>query len=223
MKIKNVEIEKNTLNAWIEKFLPEYDLFFFPAKYESIIEYFDSNILIMPSREFFNHSSFNNIDTLNSYQYWKINKDIAFVCVVHPVVIAKLDNNKRKTIFKIQREVNRGLIFEWDFINSILISINSNLLQESLLHSLSPYSFEHESKRLVCIQKSLWNSLNQEFKYKFLLQLADDYVDQVEIDDNLIKELTKDYPHISSFFNTFPTSNGANCLSSTLAAISEKK
>lgn len=221
MKIKNIEIEKDTLNAWIKTF-PAYDLFFFPAKGESLMDGLGSNALIMTRKEFSDHNSFNQIDMVNSYQYWNIRKEAVWVCATHPEVMDILDDHQRKTIFKIQKEVNRGLLFEWSFVYSIVHKLSSETVKEIILQQLSSYLFEYESTQYISLQSSLWHRLDDEFKIHFLLQLAEAANDQVEIEQGQIQAFTEQYPHLSPFFNLFPSSNGANCLAAVLAGISGK-
>ncbi|MED1410704.1 MULTISPECIES: hypothetical protein [Bacillus] len=215
----SIHIETNILNKWIEQFLPEYDLFFFSAKNECIVKYFTSNTLFMTKQEFFNHSIFNNIDNRNSYQIWNIHKDVNLICVANPNVITQLDNETRQIIFQIQLEVNSGSIYEWDFIELALQDIHSVSIRDSILQYLSLYSFEHNSKQYISMQKTLWDNLHKEFKYKFLLLLARQFVYPNSLNENQIKTFNEQFPHIATYFNTFSTTNGPNCFASTLASI----
>ncbi|MED0963541.1 hypothetical protein [Bacillus paramycoides] len=215
----SIHIETDILNKWIEQFLPEYDLFFFSAKNECIVKYFTSNTLFMTKQEFFNHSIFNNIDNRNSYQIWNIHKDINLICVANPNVITQLDNETRQIIFQIQLEVNSGSIYEWDFIELALQDIHSVSIRDSILQYLSLYSFEHNSKQYISMQKTLWDNLHKEFKYKFLLLLARQFVYPNSLNENQIKTFNEQFPHIAPYFNTFTTTNGPNCFASTLASI----
>ncbi|MES5893638.1 hypothetical protein [Bacillus cereus group sp. RP43] len=221
--MNSIQIEINILNKWIEQFLPEYDLFFFPAKYGTVVKHFNSNTLLMSKEEFSNHSIFNNIDSRNSYQVWNIHKDIQFVCVANPSLITQWDKETRKSIFQTQLEVNRGSIYKWDIIESILEDIRSTSIKTSILELLSFYSFENDSKRYISMQKSLWDNLHKEFQYKFLLLLTTQFVCQTSLSAEQIKKFEGKFPHIAPYFNTFSTANGANCLAATLASICTEK
>ncbi|HGH7182114.1 hypothetical protein [Bacillus luti] len=217
--MNSIHIKTNILNKWIEQFLPEYDLFFFPAKYGTIVKHFTSNTLLLSKEEFSNHSIFNNIDSRNSYQVWNIHKDIQFVCVANPSLITQWDKETRESIFQIQLEVNRGSIYEWDIIESVLNDIQSASIKATTLQHVSLYSFEYGSKRYISLQKSLWDNLHKEFQYKFLILLTKQFVYQTSLSEKQIGTFKEKFPHIASYFNTFSIANGANCLAATLASV----
>ncbi|WNV17462.1 hypothetical protein [Bacillus sp. SI2] len=219
----SIQIETNILNKWIEQFLPEYDLFFFPKKYGTVVKHFTSNTLLMPKEEFSNHTIFNNIDSRNSYQVWNVHKDIQFVCVANPSLIMQWDKETRERIFQIQFEVNRGSIYEWDMIECVLEGITSPSSKVTILQHVFPYSFTYDSKRYISMQKALWDNLHKEFQYKFLLLLIKQFVYQTSLSEEKIKKFEEKFPHIAPYFNTFSTANGANCLAATLASICSEK
>ncbi|HLQ70583.1 MAG TPA: hypothetical protein VK142_02185 [Bacillota bacterium] len=218
MKIKNLDVGNETLNQWIENLLPEYDIFFFPRHHEMLIEELRPNALVMPFSEFSSHNGFNNINTLNSYQLWQLTDDVAYACVVQPEVIATIDASKRKEILRVQKSVNRGLIFEWDFLSGMLDDNHPDI--SNLQDSLSPFLFEFEGKSYLSLQTSLWNSLDTALKYMLLLSKASEFVDDVKITDQQMNRFKEGNPHISRYFNSFSKWNGANCFAATLASIS---
>ena len=221
--MNSIQIEINILNKWIKQFLPEYDLFFFPKKYGTVVKHFTSNTLLMLKEEFSNHTIFNNINSRNSYQVWNIHKDIQFVCVANPSLIMQWDKETRESIFRIQFEVNRGSIYEWDMIECVLEDIPSPLSKTAILQHVSPYSFTYDSKRYISMQKSLWDNLHKEFQYKFLLLLTKQFVYQTSLSKEQIKKFENSFPHIAPYFNSFSSVNGANCLAATLASICSEK
>ncbi|MGK8829081.1 hypothetical protein ACRS8Y_03755 [Bacillus paranthracis] len=221
--MNSIQIEINILNKWIKQFLPEYDLFFFPKKYGAVVKHFTSNTLLMPKEEFSNHTIFNNINSRNSYQVWNIHKDIQFVCVANPILIMQWDKETRESIFRIQFEVNRGSIYEWDMIECVLEDIPSPSSKTAILQHVSPYSFTYDSKRYISMQKSLWDNLHKEFQYKFLLLLTKQFVYQTSLSKEQIKKFENSFPHIAPYFNSFSSVNGANCLAATLASICSEK
>ncbi|PWN75186.1 hypothetical protein [Bacillus paranthracis] len=221
--MNSIQIEINILNKWIKQFLPEYDLFFFPKKYGAVVKHFTSNTLLMPKEEFSNHTIFNNINSRNSYQVWNIHKDIQFVCVANSSLIMQWDKETRESIFRIQFEVNRGSIYEWDMIECVLEDIPSPSSKTAILQHVSPYSFTYDSKRYISMQKSLWDNLHKEFQYKFLLLLTKQFVYQTSLSKEQIKKFENSFPHIAPYFNSFSSVNGANCLAATLASICSEK
>jgi len=220
MKVKNIDLSDDTLNYWIQTLLPKYDIFFFPRHYEMLMEHLRPNALVMPVKEFFSHKGFNNIDTLNSYELWELADDVAFACVVHPDMITNMDNNVRKEILKVQKLVNRGLVFRWDLVNDMLKN-NSLGNTDEINDLLSPYIFECEDEYYLAVQTSLWSSLDTTLKRMFLLQAASKLVDDIKITNQHMKKLQLENPHISGYFNLYSKLNGANCFAATLAATSD--
>lgn len=214
MKLKDVEISSEILTDWNKKVLPNFDLLFFTDENKLLIDHLDSNVLVMSANKFYRNTYFNNFDTLNSYQAWQINEDVAYVCIVHPDNLITLEAPVREKLFRIQKEVNSGLIFNWDLIAEE-IEHNSSLLQ-----LFSPYIFDYKSEQYLAIQYSLWNKLSTELQHGFLMKVANDFVHDVALEDEQLQSFMNEYPHIAPYFNAFSNFNGANCFASTLAAIS---
>ena len=67
-----MEPTKEQVSSWIENFVPKKDLFFVEEKdLHSLGEYLRT-VLVVPREEFFNHSSYKQIQFVNSYMYWRI-------------------------------------------------------------------------------------------------------------------------------------------------------
>ncbi|RDU38004.1 hypothetical protein DRW41_00030 [Neobacillus piezotolerans] len=216
MLLKNVEIKSETLSYWMEHNFPKSDLFFFTKEDESIIEGLGPNVMAIPVKEFLSDSFFNDFNTLNIYQLWQVNRqEAAFACVAHPGAIALVDSSLRKRIFQIQKKLNRGLLFEWKIIEPFL---DGNGM-ESLLEMLAPYVFEYESVQYLALQADLWAELPLEFKQAFLVRMAGQFIDDVDISETQLNEFRMAYPHLSPYINTFSAANGPNCLAAVLAAV----
>ncbi|WP_172797562.1 hypothetical protein [Bacillus sp. FJAT-27445] len=172
--------------------------------------------MAIPVKEFFPDPFFNDFNTLNSQQLWQINRQEAtFACIAHPDAIASVDGLLRKRIFQIQKKLNRGLLFEWEMIEPFAAEHG----REPLLEIIAPYVFEADSKQYLALQAGLWAQLSTEFKQAFLLKMAGQFIDDVDISEAQLNEFRTEYPHISPFLNTFSATNGANCLAAVLAAV----
>ncbi|WP_053365648.1 hypothetical protein [Bacillus sp. FJAT-27245] len=216
MFLKNVEIKDETLCYWMGNNFPKNDLFFFTEEDESLIEALGPNVMAIPVKEFFPDSFFNDFNTLNSYQLWQIDRqEAAFVCVVHPGAISSVDASLRKRIFQIQKKLNRGMLFEWEMIEPFVAQHG----MEPLLEMLAPFVFGYESKQYLALQAGLWAQLSTEFKQAFLVGMAGQFIDDVDISESQLTEFRMEYPYIAPFMNTFSAANGANCLAAVLAAI----
>ncbi|KGR78851.1 hypothetical protein [Ureibacillus manganicus] len=220
MDIKGVKITKEILDHWIQKVTPMYDLFFFTDENKSLIDHFDSNILVMTAKDFYQDDYFNDFDTFNSYQSWQISKEVTYVCIAHPESISRLETNVRNRVFRIQKEVNSGLVYNWNIVSNHIEDIQSPLQKESINQLLSLYRFDFETNQYLILQNSLWIKLNLELKYAFLSYIATNFVHEVDLNSDRKLSFIKEYPHIAPFFNTFSDNNGANCLAATLAASS---
>lgn len=207
------------LDIWDEKLLPNFDLLFFPKDSESLIPPLGANVLVFSPKNFFQDSTINTIDVINSYQLWGIKKElISYVCVVHPSVLPRLEKETLLEILTIQRHLNSGLVFERSTVSQLLEASQHTEIN----HLLDRYTFEEDSEQWLSMHRSLWNHLDQETKYAFLSYFAQKFIDDVSIDDNKLRRLRDLYPHLAPYFNSFATVNGANCLAATLAGISEQ-
>src|SRR5690625_234652 len=116
MEVKGISISPEMLNDWAKKVLPYFDLLFFTDENKSFINHLDSNVLVMSARDFYRDTYFNDFDTLNSYQAWQITNDVSHVCIVHPDNLLTLESDIREKMFRVQKEINSGLVFKWDLI-----------------------------------------------------------------------------------------------------------
>ncbi|MER2007673.1 MAG: hypothetical protein ABS939_09490, partial [Psychrobacillus sp.] len=64
------------LKSWINQYVPEKDLFFIKNEDLFVLEKYLTEVLIIPKNEFYEHSSYNYIQLVNSYEYWNIDDDI---------------------------------------------------------------------------------------------------------------------------------------------------
>jgi hypothetical protein len=107
----NIQPTFDNINDWIKTFVPEKDLFFLPENELDCFKEYLSNVLVIPQEEFFEHSSYKQIQFANSYEYWGISKEVKFILVTPSEWVNKLPVNKRNDLFYIQKEVERGLIY----------------------------------------------------------------------------------------------------------------
>lgn len=200
-----MEPTKEQVNIWIENFVPKKDLFFVEEKDLIMLAEYLCEVLVVPREEFFSHSSYKQIQMVNSYMYWKISSKAQFVIVAKPEWIINLSKPKRREILNIQYKMRRGLILPLSLFASA-----SSILQE--------YIVEENGEKFFVIQRSIWNELSQLIKESALIaysQLWDDWV------GSSIPEQTP--IHLKKYANKFPIESGSNCLSATLFAITEQE
>lgn len=192
---------REQINTWIKKFVPEIDLFFISKKELVAFEDHLNEVLVIPRNEFFNHSSYKQIQFINSYLYWNISSQANFVIVAHASWINELPEQKKRELFAIQIKMGRGLIFPLTlFTDTVLIP--------------KEYILREKTEEYVVIQHDMWNKLPYELKensIKAYAQLWDKW---------FCNEIPEQTPlHISKYANQFSVVSGSNCLSATLFAI----
>lgn len=198
-----IEIEpaKEQIAVWTKKFVPENDLFFISKNDLRIFEEYLSHVFVIPRKEFFNHSTYNQIQFVNSYLYWNISAEVEYVIVAPPSWITYLPKQKKKELFKIQIRLARGLIFSLSLFPEI-----DSIPEE--------YMVVDNQEQYVVIQCHMWNTLPHHVKeqaIKAYAQLWDHWT---------CYEVPVEAPiHIKTFANSFPILSGSNCLSATLFAI----
>ena len=190
------------LQAWIEAYVPEKDLFFLRAEDISFLQNELTGTLVFPRNEFFSHSSYSEIQMVNSYTYWMIKKDAAFVIVAPSNWITALNEEKKEYLLKRQVELGRGM--------------TGPLSLFSKFGDFPPeYIIEVDGEQHVVMQRALWESLPNEVKEEMLCTIAQQY------DAWDAKPVPSTLPaHLAPYANTFATKSGANCLAATLFAIS---
>ncbi|KAA0560127.1 hypothetical protein F0342_24270 [Bacillus sp. CH30_1T] len=199
-----MEPTKEQIRNWIENFVPKKDLFFVEEKTINFLAEYLSDVLVVPREEFFGHSSYKQIQLVNSYMYWNISEKVKFVIVAQSDWITKLPEQiKRKVLFN-QFKVGRGLIFPLS-----LFSFASSLPEE--------YIVEENGEKSLVIQHNIWNELPYQLKENAIKAYA-------QLWDNWICcDVPEQTPiHIQKYANNFSPESGSNCLSATLFAITEQ-
>jgi hypothetical protein len=203
MTIK-MEPSKEQVSNWIKNLVPKKDLFFVGEKDLIMLAEYLSEVLVVPSEEFFQHSSYKQIQLVNSYMYWNISAKAKFVIVAQPDWITNLPEQKKRDILIIQYKMDRGLIFPL----SLFSSANS-FPQE--------YIIEDKGEKYVVIQHNIWNELPYQIKESAIQAYAQLW------DSWACCDIPEQTPlHIKKYANKFSTESGSNCLSATLYAITEQ-
>lgn len=193
------------LKSWINQYVPEKDLFFIKEEDLFVIENYLTDVLIIPKNEFFEHSSYNYIQLVNSYEYWNINDDIQFVIVAQPGWFNQLPNEMKKILNARQVEINRGLVLPLPSLPE------SNPLIENHIVIKNDQVY-------IVLQSQMWTSLTEQLKAELLKKYAQEW----DSWDGCV--VPQNAPiHIKKFANTFPHTAGSNCLSATLFAVTQQE
>ncbi len=192
------------ISRWIEDFVPQKDLFFVEEKDLTMLAAYLCEVLVVPREEFFSHSSYKQIQLVNSYMYWNISSEAQFVIVAKPDWITKLPEKKRREILIVQYKMRRGLILPLSFF--------------TFASSIPPaYIVEQNSEKFFVIQHSIWNRLSYQIKERAILAYAQLWDDWSGFDPPEQTPI-----HIKKYANTFPRESGSNCFSAALFAITEQ-
>ena len=190
----------DVLASWISTYVPTKDLFFLTEEhYKKGANYLD--VLVMPSDEFFDHSTYRQINYVNSYEYWNI-KNAKYVVIAESHWIEQLSKEERQGILAAQVQCERGLVVPASFIQSI-DDIPADYIQN-----------EH-----VVLQRAMWEKLKWSTKEQLLTTMVYEWWDNGECQD--IPGFLPSF--LQPFANQFSVHQGANCLAAVLFAITEGK
>ncbi|MGE8207795.1 hypothetical protein ACQKP0_25340 [Heyndrickxia sp. NPDC080065] len=217
-EVEVLPIEESVIQAWQEKAVPLYDLFFFTT-IDEVKEYMPENILVIPRDEFNHHNVYQTIDTINSYEMWKISRKAKYVCVTPEELFPTIDRHTRTLLLNIQHELGRGLIYEWEILEPVLK--NQPLqLQEEVWEIIESYIIQQD-KPYIVFQRNMWTMLPYSFKRDILIKVAKLYSDKLNKIEGEVQEVLEQYPQLNKYMNRFSKNHGPNCLAAVLAAATE--
>lgn len=202
----NIQPTFDNINHWIKTFVPENDLFFLTENKLACFKEYLSNVLVIPQEEFFEHSSYNQIQLVNSYEYYNISKEaIKYILVTPSNWVNNLPANKKNDLFHIQKEVGRGLIYP---ISDL--SVDTSTLKENII--------ELNGDGFLVIHRALWQELSHIIKEELIKEIAQQW------EDWTCYVYPNNAPlYLKKFANTFPSTAGSNCLSAVLFAITQQE
>ena len=204
MDIK-IEPLKEQIDNWIEIYSPNRDLFFIQSEDAVAFEEYLHDVLVVPRDEFFQHSSYKQIQLVNSYEYWNVSKEAEYIIVASPDWINNIPAQTKKELFKIQVKMNRGLVLPISLFSDASVVPKEHIVED-------------EEKKLVVVQNIMWKQLPYESKEHLIKALAQEW------DDWNCYEIPEQAPlHLRKYANTFSTMSGSNCLAATLFAISNSE
>ncbi|MEO4052583.1 hypothetical protein [Solibacillus sp. CAU 1738] len=192
-----IKPSKEVLHSWIDSYVPKKDLFFLSK--ENLNHEMDlTNVLLMPIDEFENHSTYKQLNYVNSYEYWNI-KNEEYVIIAEKDWIESIPTKTRQLILNSQIQHERGLVIPASFIDNI-----ENIPSDYVMNN-------H-----VVIQRAMWERLSVECKEQLLTTMVYEWWDKGECEESPLD--LDDF--LKPFVNTFSDVQGANCLAAVLFAIS---
>ncbi|MFI8685800.1 hypothetical protein [Rossellomorea sp. NPDC077527] len=195
----------DTMKEWIKTYVPDKDFFFLPETTLASFKEYVRDSLVIPHEEFNNHSTYKQVQLTNSYEYWNLSKDVAYVLVTPPGWVNLLPAEKKIDLFHIQVAVGRGLIPPISDSSIYAPSLGNNVI-------------EVEGEKYAVFHKAMWEELSYSFKEDIMTDIAQEWEAWTCYD---VPSQTP--PHLIPFANTFPSRAGSNCLSATLFAITQQE
>lgn len=211
-KIKNIKLSKQTLKEWEDKFIPNFDYFYF-EDVEHARSLLQSNGFILLRDELARDMQLNTFDTSTAFSPWNVNRNAKYVAVISNEDFNKIDLKNRKEVFHLQWSLGRGQVWDIEVLHQF-VGQSSTILDD--------YTFSTEGGDKVIIQKSLWIQLSHIARENFLKYVANLFIDEDTTIVNL-PETIEQYPLLEPYINCFPSKSGPNCLASVLGALEDNE
>ncbi|AYC28486.1 hypothetical protein [Paenisporosarcina cavernae] len=189
------------LAMWGKTFVPPLDIFFVKEEIVKDLACHLDQVLLMPREEFNEHTSYKQILYANSYEYWNVSEEGTFVIVAHPEWVTSLPHDVLEKLLQLQIELERGLVYPIE------------IFEDVHLFPLE-YIVRWKEKQYVVFQGKMWCQLTSEVKNAALLAIANEW--EIVTEQDITIELPD---HLNKYANTYATTGGSNCLSSTLYAV----
>jgi hypothetical protein len=208
--IKGIKISKETLKEWKDRFIPEYDYFYFEHVKDATK--YNLNSFLMVREELASNLILNTLDTLTAYTPWRVNKNAKYVAVISNSDFSKLNTYEKKEIFYLQWKLGRGQIWDLSVLQQVF---------ENITISLEDYTFSTEEGKKIIIQRTLWEQFSDEKKEIFLMIIAEMFIDEADTKNLNYTEEISEYSILKPYLNRFPSKSGPNCFASVLGALSD--
>lgn len=202
MKVE-IQPTQEQIEVWVERLVPNKDLFFLTDEDLGMLENEIVGALVIPKDEFFRHSTYSSIQWVNSYMYWTVSKKVEYVLVAQPDWIITLSLEKRRRLLQRQSQHGEGLLLSLSCFSEV-----SQLPEE--------YIVEAEEGEGVILRRDMWSKLPMRCKENAMKKYAQEYDEWIAIE--VPAHLPK---HLHCYANAFATEAGANCLAATLYASSQ--
>jgi hypothetical protein len=201
----HIKPDSETIECWIEAFVPERDLFFLTENELGNFEEYLDEVLVIPKEEFSANATYNGIQWQNSYTYWNLSEEVESVIVAVPDWVGRLPEVTRKQLFQRQKEVGNGLIYE----------ISHDGIDDSIP---ADHLLESGCEQFIVLQKAMWEELSCEVKGALISEFAQQWEKWTCYEHSL-----ESHQHLQKYANVFPSSGGGNCLAATLFAVTREE
>lgn len=213
-KIKGYTVTEEVLKGWDERFVPNFDYFYFTYKPD-----------FMETQELaaFNKANF-TLDIMTAFCTWGIKEEAKYIGKILNANYLKLQHEQQQEIIHQQWQLGRGLIFTDEEIVQLLEGLSEVELSHSLeiLKTNASITLENGSK-IVMLLGHNWRRLSDGARKMLLLNYAELWTDEASLltslDNDKRNEYNRKFPVLFPYFDSFPAVNGPNCFATAIVAL----
>ena len=203
-RLKGYGVSEGILREWGERLIPEEEWFYFIREVHSI------------SMEPLNTLDYSEVglDIRTSYLTWGISTEVRYYTRMNYARFESLPKKTQEEIVAQQWESRRGLLFKKEVL--------CELFQVPSIHA--HVTTLPTGEDIIHLHRGLWETVSEKSQFTFLLNYGAMWVEEDSIWNELSmreqKHLISHAPHLEEKIDTFPTTNGPNCLAAVAMAIS---
>jgi hypothetical protein len=207
MNINGYRLHTGTLTVWGKRLIPDLEWFFF-VRMISGVE--------MTPLQSLDRSSM-PLDIRTASGTWALSNETEYYTRMSPLAFSNLPVPMQSEIIRQQWVTGRGLVFELEELIEL-----SGVYRDSL-----PAVSIDDNKEIVLLHGLLWETFSEFERHRFLVNYGTLWVNETAHWDKLEKDsqtsMKMKYPHLMAKIDTFPISNGPNCLAAVAAALTRNE
>jgi hypothetical protein len=207
MNINGYRLNTGTITAWGKRLIPDLEWFFF-VKLISGVE--------MTPLQSLDRSSM-SLDIRTSYGTWALSNETEYYTRMSPLAFSNLPVPLQSEIIRQQWTAGRGLVFELEELIEL-----AGVSRDSL-----PVVSIDDMKEIVLLHRTVWETFTELERQRFLINYGTLWVNEAAHWDKVEKDIQTSikmkYPHVIEKIDTFPKSNGPNCLAAVAAALTRNE
>lgn len=195
-------VDAQTLNTWVDNIVPKFDYYYLPELDELSLHQYNQYGIILSRKELLENAHYFDFNASCFLKGWTLSKDVHWMLITKEITADYFPEEIYKDLLQYQIDFKRHHIFS----------------SEQFCHvSNDKYTLQEQ----VVFQKSLWDLWSVQLKKDYLTEYAEQYIEEIHMERTALEGMEKRYPHLAQYFNKFNKEHGANCFSSTAAALSE--
>ncbi|MCA1053789.1 hypothetical protein LCM10_02230 [Rossellomorea aquimaris] len=202
MNSKGYPLQKELLNEWGKRLIPEKEWFFFSEA--------------VPGLELLDFASLGRfdipLDIRTSYGTWSLHGDVKYYTIMSSEQFSTLPDTTQSAIIKEQWRMGRGLLFGLEELAE-LTGVSKRTLPCVMLDGV----------KISNLNIGVWNGFSEEVRHRFLMGYGAFWIDDNAFwdkhGDDFKSGITMTYPSLRNRIDRFSPMNGPNCLGAVAAAM----